>query len=220
MCVVLIVEGYLRVRSNDVARLRGPIARQTATVQEFHGCEHYAFGVDLLETDLLRVAERWRRREAQSAHLIGDHMVDFNIAMRAANVVAASIEAYEGDSVRKLMQIPATSFRSERQRGATVHVLGAVYLAPGEIDRLCFDIGAQIMATRAEEGCELFGFSRDILQPDRLHIVERWRDRTALAAHTASAHNAAFGTALASADVRAMTVTAYDADGIHPLHER
>ncbi len=217
---MLIVEGYLRVRSDDVARLRGPIDWQTAIVRDFHGCEHYAFGVDLPEPDLLRIAERWRTRAAQSAHLVGDHMVEFNIAMRAAKVVAASIEAFDGDSVRKLMQIPATSFRGERRAEGAVNVMGVVDLVPGELDRLRFDVGAQILAARAEDGCELYAFSRDLIDPNRVYIAERWRDAAALAAHCRAPHTVAFDATLATAKINALRVAAYDATGERILAKR
>ena len=92
--------GYMRVRSTDIARLRGPIARQTTAVREFHGCEHYGFGIDVLEPDLLRVSERWRTRAAQSAHMIGDHMVEFNIGMRAASATRSRMSHASENRIR------------------------------------------------------------------------------------------------------------------------
>jgi quinol monooxygenase YgiN len=220
MTTVLLVMGYMRVRSNDIARLQGPIARQTAAVREFHGCEHYAFGIDLLEPDLLRITERWRTRTAQSAHLIGDHMVEFNIGMRAANVVATEVESYENGMVRRLLQIPATSFRPEREEKAMVIVMGRVKLGAGEIDRLRGDMETQIRATRAEDGCLLYAFSRDVIDPDVLHISERWRDPAALDAHFATPTMAAFNAVLGTAKIESLLVTAYDSAGERVLMER
>jgi quinol monooxygenase YgiN len=217
---VLLVMGYMRVRSADIARLQGPIARQAAAVREFHGCEHYAFGHDLLESDLLRISERWRTRTAQSAHLIGDHMVEFNIGMRAANIVATQVDSYENGMVRRLLQIPATSFRPEREEKAMVIVMGRAKFEPGEIDRLRGEMESLIRATRAEDGCQLYAFARDVLVPDVLHIAERWRDQAAIDAHFATPHMAAFGALLGAAKVESLLVTAYDSAGERVLMER
>jgi quinol monooxygenase YgiN len=217
---VLLVMGYLRVRGADIARLRAPVERLSASVREFHGCEHYSFGMDILEPELLRVAERWRTRAAQSAHLVGDHMVDFNIGMRAARVVAASVSSYENGTVRRLMEIPASSFRGERVDKDLVVVTGSVQTARGEIERLLPDLVTLTRATRAEDGCELYAFARDLLDPQLLHLSEQWRDGTALAAHLATPHVAAFNAILAAAKIEAMNVKAYEGDEERVLIER
>jgi len=217
---VLLVTGYMRLRIADIARMHGPVSRQAVAVREFYGCEHYAFGNDLLEADVLRVSERWRTRAAQSAHLIGDHMVDFNIAMRAASVVATEVESYEEGVVRRLLQIPATSFRPEREEKSMVIVMGQIKFAGGEIEHLRLELGAMIIATRAEDGCQLYAFSRDVLDPDTLHIAERWRDRAALDAHFTTAHMDRFNSVLAAAKVESIVVRAYDTAGERVLLER
>ena len=217
---MLLVMGYMRVRSNDIARLRGPIARQIAAVREFHGCDHYAFGNDLLEPDLLRISERWRTRAAQSAHLIGDHMVEFNIGMRAASVLETSIDSYENGVVRRLLQIPATSFRPEREDKDMAVVLGSARFAKGEIDRLMPQFIAHLTAIRGGEGCDLYAFSRDVLDPDVLHIAGRWRTGAALAMHLDAPSMAQFDAALDGAKLRNMNVTAYYANGERTLFER
>lgn len=210
---MLLVMGFMRVRSADIARLQGPISRMAAAANEFHGCDHFAFGHDLLEPDLLRVSERWRSRTAQSAHLIGNHMVDFNIDMRAASVVATEIDSYENGMVRRLLQIPATSFRPEREEKAMVIVMGRAKFGPGEIERIRDAMETQILATRAEDGCLAYAFSRDVLDPDVMHIAERWRDQAAIDTHFATPQMAAFTKVLGSAKVESLLVTAYDSTG-------
>lgn len=217
---MLLVTGYLRVRVNDIERLRRPFSRQIAVVREFYGCDHYAVGIDLLEPDVLRIAERWRTRAAQSAHLIGDHMVEFNIAMRAANVVATSVDSYENGIVRRLLQIPATSFRPEREEKELVVVMGSVKFESGGLERIMPDIEAQVTATRAEDGCELYAFSRDMMEPDTMHIAERWRDQNALSAHFKTPHMTVCNAALARAAPQSMLVKAYDSQGERVLVER
>lgn len=89
-------------------------------------------------------------------------------------------------------------------------VMGHAKLEAGEIDRLGAEMEAQITATRAEDGCLAYSFSRDVLDPDTLIITERWRDNAAIAAHFASPHMAAFNAALAKAKLLEVSVKAYE----------
>lgn len=92
-------------------------------------------------------------------------------------------------------------------------VMGYARMAPGEIERLGEAMRTQIEATRAEDGCDHYGFSRDVLDPDTMIVSERWRDWAALEAHFKAPHMAAFNAALAGAKVIAAKVTAYGDDG-------
>ena len=89
-------------------------------------------------------------------------------------------------------------------------VMGHAKLEAGEIDRLDAEMQAQIKATRAEDGCLAYSFSRDILDPDTLIISERWRDNVALSAHFGSPHMAAFNAALSSAKILDLKVMAFE----------
>lgn len=96
-------------------------------------------------------------------------------------------------------------------------VLGSIRAAAAEIERLQDVLVEQMKATQAEDGCELYAFSRDVSDPDLLLISERWRDGGALAAHGKSAHMAVFNRQMAAAKVESINVTAYDASGARVL---
>jgi quinol monooxygenase YgiN len=98
-----------------------------------------------------------------------------------------------------------------------VIVMGTCKMAPGEIDRLADAIRAQLKATRAEAGCHHYAFSRDVLDPDLLHIAERWDGNEAVAAHFKTSHMANFNAALGTAKVLSLSVKAYDEDGVRTL---
>jgi quinol monooxygenase YgiN len=72
-------------------------------------------------------------------------------------------------------------------------------------------------ATHAEDGCELYVFSRDVTNPDCLLISERWRDGDALAAHSKSPHMAVFNRAIGTAKIESVSVKAYDVSGVRNL---
>lgn len=49
-------------------------------------------------------------------------------------------------------------------------------------------MGKVITATRAEDGCLLYAYSRDMADPGLVRVSEQWRDRAALDAHFQTAH--------------------------------
>jgi quinol monooxygenase YgiN len=98
-----------------------------------------------------------------------------------------------------------------------IFVMGTAKMAPGELDRLTDAMATQMAATRAEDGCEAYNFSRDVLDPDLLHVAERWRDNDALAAHFKTLHMATFNAVLANAKVLSLSIKAYDGDNVRVL---
>ncbi|MEA1618097.1 antibiotic biosynthesis monooxygenase [Erythrobacter sp. T5W1-R] len=56
-----------------------------------------------------------------------------------------------------------------------------------------------------------------MLDPTVLHIVKKWRDEAALAAHFANPHMAAFGAAIAGTDFTIIEAIKYHADDGAPV---
>jgi quinol monooxygenase YgiN len=73
-------------------------------------------------------------------------------------------------------------------------------------------IADMVAASNAEEGCIAYAFTQDVLDPSVLHIVEKWRDEAALAAHFATPHMAAFGAAIAGLDFEVTEALKFHAD--------
>ncbi|MFN4240464.1 MAG: putative quinol monooxygenase [Erythrobacter cryptus] len=73
-------------------------------------------------------------------------------------------------------------------------------------------IAAMVAASNAEEGCIAYAFTQDLLEPNVLHIVEKWRDEAALAAHFATPHMAAFSAAIAGLGFEVIEARKYHAD--------
>ena len=74
-------------------------------------------------------------------------------------------------------------------------------------------IAAMVAASNAEDGCIAYAFTQDVLDPTVLHIVEKWQDDAALAAHFATPHMAAFGAAIAGLDFQVVEAIKFHADG-------
>ena len=96
-------------------------------------------------------------------------------------------------------------------------VMGYAKLGAGDIDRLLPEMQVQVSATNAEDGCELYSFSRDVTDPDTLIISERWRDQAAIDAHMTSVHMKAFNVALGSATIKGLSIKAYENGEVRTL---
>jgi quinol monooxygenase YgiN len=71
-----------------------------------------------------------------------------------------------------------------------IQVIGSVRIPAEAFERALPMIRKVVTATRTEDGCELYAYSRDLLDPEVLRITEKWRDRAALDAHFKTPHMA------------------------------
>jgi quinol monooxygenase YgiN len=78
-------------------------------------------------------------------------------------------------------------------------------------------IADMVAASNAEDGCIAYAFTQDVLQPGTIHIVEKWQDEAALAAHFATPHMAAFGAAIARLDFKVVEALKFHADDGAPV---
>jgi quinol monooxygenase YgiN len=69
-------------------------------------------------------------------------------------------------------------------------VLGTVRLAPDKLEAARPAMRQMVEASRAQPGCIAYGYAQDVLDPETIHVVEKWRDREALKAHFATVHMA------------------------------
>ncbi|MEY4849071.1 MAG: hypothetical protein RLZZ331_75 [Pseudomonadota bacterium] len=69
-----------------------------------------------------------------------------------------------------------------------IMVTGTFRLPADRLARALPAMSAMMAASRAEPGCIAYAYAQDLLDPALIHVVERWRDRAALAAHFAMPH--------------------------------
>ena len=69
-----------------------------------------------------------------------------------------------------------------------------------------------IRASRAEAGCVDYAYSIDLLEPDRLRVIERWVDMPALQYHFQTPHMAVFRKALAALGPVGLELRMYEAE--------
>ncbi len=98
-----------------------------------------------------------------------------------------------------------------------IQINGTLKLAPETLSKGREAIVAMVRASRAEDGCIEYGFAQDLTDPDVLYLVERWRDRAALDAHSASPHMAEFRRAMAANPAVERDLRIFETDDGLPL---
>lgn len=78
-------------------------------------------------------------------------------------------------------------------------------------------IAAMVAASNAEEGCIAYAFTQDLGDPSILHIVEKWQDEAAIAAHFATPHMATFLAAIADLDFQVLEALKFHTDDGLPV---
>ena len=96
-------------------------------------------------------------------------------------------------------------------------VLAKAQVGEGAMEPAMAAIAEMVAASNAEEGCIAYAFTQDVLQPQVLHIVEKWQDEAALAAHFATPHMAAFGAAIAGLDFAVIEALKFHTDEGAPV---
>lgn len=96
-------------------------------------------------------------------------------------------------------------------------VLAKAQVGEGAMAPAMAAIAEMVAASNAEEGCIAYAFTQDLLQPGVIHIVEKWQDEAALAAHFATPHMAAFGAAVAGLDFKVIEALKFHTDEGAPV---
>lgn len=95
-------------------------------------------------------------------------------------------------------------------------VTGHARMKPGALKALREEMDAMVTASRAEEGCIGYSYGIDTMDPDRMLVLEYWKDEAALQAHGAEPHMKAWRAALAG-NVVELDVKFGDASGLKPI---
>ncbi len=95
-------------------------------------------------------------------------------------------------------------------------IVGRASAAPGRMPELTAAARRVVAATRADEGCESYGFYADLDDPDVLVGVEMWRDQAALEAHLAHEHTTDFLDEVAGLTQGEPTMTFFSAQPVVP----
>lgn len=96
-------------------------------------------------------------------------------------------------------------------------VLAKAKVGDGAMEAAKAAIAEMVAASNAEEGCIAYAFTQDLGDPAIIHIVEKWQDEAAIAAHFATPHMATFSAAIAALDFQVIEAVKFAADDGSPL---
>lgn len=90
-------------------------------------------------------------------------------------------------------------------------VTGHLRVAPEDLETLRDDARRTLEETRKENGCILYAYGEDVLDPGLIRIVERWTDWASLDAHGKAPHMDDWRAALSKVTVLERDVMAHEA---------
>lgn len=96
-------------------------------------------------------------------------------------------------------------------------IMGTVRVPEGAIDRARSAMAKMLAGSRAEDGCLTYAYAQDVLDPELIHIVERWRDRAALDAHFLTPHMAEWRAAWPDLGIHDRDLALYESDEGTPI---
>jgi quinol monooxygenase YgiN len=71
---------------------------------------------------------------------------------------------------------------------AVLLIVGTLRLPPENLSRARPAMAKMVQSSRPEQGCLVYAYAEDILEPGLIHVRELWTDQAALDRHFASEH--------------------------------
>jgi len=99
---MILVTGHVRVRPEDLDRLRPHIRAVLTETRKEKGCLVYAFGEDFLDPGLIRIVERWEDWPSLEAHGKTPHIDAWRAALKQATVLDREVIAHTAAEERVL----------------------------------------------------------------------------------------------------------------------
>ena len=98
---MIIVKGTMKLADGGGFRLKSALVALTDATRAEPGCQHYSVTPDPDDPDLLIVSEKWVDQASLGAHLVADHMIEFQLAMRRTRILKADVNIYYHDGTTK-----------------------------------------------------------------------------------------------------------------------
>ncbi len=89
-------------------------------------------------------------------------------------------------------------------------IMGSFRFPPENMQAARLAIATMLTASRAEEGCMLYAFAEDVLDPGLIRVSELWSDHDALARHAATGHMAQWRAAGAGLGISGRDISLYE----------
>lgn len=96
-------------------------------------------------------------------------------------------------------------------------IAGTIRVPPENMEAARPAMEKVVMATRTEQGCELYVYAEDLFDPGLIHVSERWADEAAFAAHGATPHLAVWRVKGAELGVHDRDIRLYTVSGVRTV---
>jgi quinol monooxygenase YgiN len=91
----IVVTGFVQVAAKDRDSFLDVLRAHVPRVRRKDGCIAYAFAVDALDPNLLRMSESWRDLAALNAHLADDEFKGTLASLAGLDITARSVQRHE-----------------------------------------------------------------------------------------------------------------------------
>jgi quinol monooxygenase YgiN len=92
---MIVVNAVVTSTSEDITAMQEAIRVMEVASRAEAGCDDYTFSVELNNTSVLRITEKWHSIEALKAHMESPHMEAFQQAMGEHPPKAMALKFYE-----------------------------------------------------------------------------------------------------------------------------
>jgi quinol monooxygenase YgiN len=96
-------------------------------------------------------------------------------------------------------------------------IMGTVRIDPERLSAALPAMERMVAASNAEDGCLLYAYSQDLVDPGLIRISERWTDRAALKAHFTSPHMAQWRQVIPTLGISERNLSLYEANEGEPV---
>ena len=96
---MIVVTAKVTSTQEDIVALQGAIAAMERASREEDGCVDYTFSIELNDSAVIRITEKWDTEEALQAHFETPHMAEFQAAMAAHPPRGMEVQAYDGTEI-------------------------------------------------------------------------------------------------------------------------
>ena len=94
---MIIVEGSARIPEEAWHKARAAMETMILASRKETGCIDYAYSIDLLDPNILRIIERWQDKAALLSHFQEPHMAVFRAALAEIGPRDLQVQMYEAE---------------------------------------------------------------------------------------------------------------------------
>jgi len=97
---MIVVNAIVTSTQEDIVALQGAISTMEAESRKEEGCLDYTFSVELNNSSILRITEKWRSLEDLKAHFEMPHMAEFQAVMGQHPPAGMEVHFYEAEEIQ------------------------------------------------------------------------------------------------------------------------